>query len=332
MLSIANAYMGAIQGQLFDTGELRRRARQAGSDQFRALNALIQGDVSQVSQGFITTQFSQADLEVLRAPLPDSKLLQAPDIVRKAALFPQREGANFVAEVYGSQDSWVGVDAAYADPPVSTEQILHPEKYIAGEKPRNSPAPDVSSKMGKGWTQVSNDTMGEFILKTYLEQHLTEAEAATAAAGMGRRRLLASQRPRGATYPFIHYPMGHDGRQQRVFRRLPGVRRCQDARRERRLFPAGRQRPQMGHRRGDNLRGPDRAGHCAYHRRRRDSRGPGSRPAVRDAGGFHSLAGSQSRQRFGVNTPAPRRVAVGCRGGFLTSLTRPSCSRRGAGS
>ena len=184
-LSIANAYMGAIQGQLFDTGELRRRARQAGSDQFRALNALIQGDVSQVSQGFITRQFSQADLEVLRAPLPDSKLLQAPDIVRKAALFPQREGANFVAEVYGSQDSWAGVDAAYADPPVSTEQILHPEKYIAGEKPRNSPAPDVSSKMGKGWTQASNDTMGEFILKTYLEQHLTEAEAATAAAGWG---------------------------------------------------------------------------------------------------------------------------------------------------
>ena len=185
-LSIALAYMGSVQQQRFDTGELRRRARRAGSDQFRALNALIQGDVAQVGDGYLAwAQFSQADLDELSAPLPDNNLLQAPDIVRKAALFPQKQGANFVAEVYGAKDGWEGVDAAYSDPPVSTEQILHPEKYLEGEKPRNTPAPDVSSKMGKGWTQVSSDTLGEFILKTYLEHHLTEAEAAQAAAGWG---------------------------------------------------------------------------------------------------------------------------------------------------
>ena len=183
-LAIALAYMGAGQQQLFDTSELRRRARNAGADQFRAINALIQGDVAQVGQGYIST-FSTLEVEVLNAPVPDNKLLQAPQIVRETVLFPQREGANFVAEVFGRNGGWEGVAAAYADPPVSTEQVLHPEKYLAGEKPMLSVAPDLSSKLGAGWAQITADTMGEFILKAYLAQYLTESETAAAVAGWG---------------------------------------------------------------------------------------------------------------------------------------------------
>ena len=182
-LSIANAYMGGIQQNLFDVADLRKRAREAGSDQFRAINALIQGDVAQVSEGYITTQFSKADVDELTQPLPDNKLLQAPTIIQKTVLFPQREGANFVAEVFGLRNGWEGVGEAYKDPPVSTEQILHPEKYLDGEKPSIATAPDVSSRLGRGWAQVSTDSMGEFIIRTYLEEHLGEPDAAAAASG-----------------------------------------------------------------------------------------------------------------------------------------------------
>jgi hypothetical protein len=37
--------------------------------------------------------------------------------------------------------------------------------------------------MGKGWEQLSANTMGEFLLRTYLEQHLDDGPAAEAAAG-----------------------------------------------------------------------------------------------------------------------------------------------------
>ena len=42
--------------------------------------------------------------------------------------------------------------------------------------------------MGKGWDLLSLDTMGEFMLRTYLEEFLDPDTAATAAAGWGGDR------------------------------------------------------------------------------------------------------------------------------------------------
>ena len=54
-LGYVSAFMGGIQQQQFDISELRARAREGGSDQFRALSALVGGDVAQVAQGYVTT-------------------------------------------------------------------------------------------------------------------------------------------------------------------------------------------------------------------------------------------------------------------------------------
>ena len=183
-LAIASAYMGGVQQTMFDIADLRKRTRPTGTDQFRALNALISGDVAQVGKGYISTVFTREQVEDLTKPLPENKLLLAPRVVRKTVLFPQRDGASFVAELFGTDDQgWAGVNAAYSRPPVSTEQILHPDKYFSQEDPQLTVISNLSAAIGKGWEQISANTLGEFFLRVYLEEHLDQNQADDAASG-----------------------------------------------------------------------------------------------------------------------------------------------------
>ena len=185
-LGIAVAFMQTTQQELFDVFELRKRAREGGSDQLRAVDALIKGDVSQVMAAYFST-FSKDEAEILAKPLADNKLAQAPEVVQAANRFSRREGHDLVNTLF-DRDGWVGVNQAYKRPPVSTEQVIHPEKYFAGEEPEVTTLPNFADKLGKGWQQMSSNTMGEFLLRTYLEQHLDTSQAADAAAGWGGDR------------------------------------------------------------------------------------------------------------------------------------------------
>ena len=42
---------------------------------------------------------------------------------------------------------------------------------------------DYSASLGKGWSEVSANTMGEWLIRTYLEEFLDDERAASAAAG-----------------------------------------------------------------------------------------------------------------------------------------------------
>jgi len=45
------------------------------------------------------------------------------------------------------------VDAAYADVPVSTEQILHPERY-PDDRPASVELADFTHLLGDGWEEI----------------------------------------------------------------------------------------------------------------------------------------------------------------------------------
>jgi serine/threonine protein kinase len=193
----ASAFMGGAQQSLFDIATMRSQARRGGADEFRALSALVSGDVAQIGSAYVST-FTQEQLDILTTPLPDNKLLSAPAVIQKTVLFPQREGGNFVAQLYGNDNAgWEGVDAAYKFPPISTEQVLHPEKYFGQEEPQRTTVPNLSGRLGKGWTQVSSNVMGEFLIRTYLEEYLGEIQAEEAAEGWGGDRYSLLSGPEG---------------------------------------------------------------------------------------------------------------------------------------
>ncbi len=74
----------------------------------------------------------------------------------------------------------VPVDDLYGKLPLSTEQILHPEKYETYEMPVSVEVPLLP-----GWEQIDADVLGEALLGTILRQHIGIQKAADAAEGWG---------------------------------------------------------------------------------------------------------------------------------------------------
>ena len=195
-LGIAAAYTAGVLEKQFKVSELCQSAREIDEAQFRAVSAMIVGDVTEVVTGYVGTHFSREQVAELQEPLPGNKLLSAPDVVQKANRFQRREGVTFISVLFG-EAGWDGVNAAYENPPLSTEQVLHPEKYLSGEEPHVTTMPNIAADLGNGWEQVSANTMGEFLLRTYLEEHLDNSQAEEAAAGWGGYRYSLLSGPGG---------------------------------------------------------------------------------------------------------------------------------------
>ena len=196
-LAYASSYLAAIQQQSFDVADLRRQARAADSDRFRAAVGLINGDLFQIRQSYHTMLRKENIVDDTGGPLSENRLRAAPGPVQKTAYFAQVHGSKFVSQLFESTGSWRPVDEAYARPPVSTEQVLHPDKYFAGEKPVELELADFSAMLREGWVQISVDTAGEFLLRTYLEEHLDATEPSSAAAGWGGDRYSLLRGPAG---------------------------------------------------------------------------------------------------------------------------------------
>jgi serine/threonine protein kinase len=197
-MAYASVYMAGIQQQRFKAADLRQQARDSGnSDYFRALTAFLSGEVAQIQRGYATFFLTPDELEILNKPLPTNPLATAPHVVKQVALLPQREGSRFVASIYSVTNDWESVNSVYARPPVSTEQILHPDKYLDGEEPVIPELPDLGAVLGRGWELIAQDTMGEFLLRTYLEDEPDAVDASSAAAGWGGDRYALFLGPEG---------------------------------------------------------------------------------------------------------------------------------------
>ena len=187
-LSYAMAYTGGLLQALFDVASLSDRTTDT-SDRFRAVSALISGDIAMVAGGYPLNETSNATNAQPRntgqAGPTENIATNIPTIVRKLSLFPRTEGKWFVEDLFFNSNSWDTVNRAYDSPPVSTEQVLHPEKYLANELPVPVSLQGFPTLMNSGWSLTAQDTIGEFLLKSYLEEHLSEEQAAEAAAGWG---------------------------------------------------------------------------------------------------------------------------------------------------
>ena len=123
-----------------------------------------------------------------------------PAILRETLLFPYQQGLVFVNGIW-ARGGWKAVDRVFGRLPDSTEQVLHPAKYEAGEKPVDVPldADALAKAMGAGWTATPEDTLGEFQLSVWLRENGVKAlPAGDAAAGWGGDRLAYLRGPDGA--------------------------------------------------------------------------------------------------------------------------------------
>lgn len=175
------------------------------SDWIMARQAVFEGDATVVmtrwalAPDHLTTQDLQDVVAAGSDPALAALMERIPPIMRETLLYPYSTGAAFVQAIQ-ADGGWAAVDALYDRMPESTEQILHPEKYTAGEAPVAVTLPtDIATRLGTGWTVPLEDTFGEFQTGIWLrEGGVATAAANDAAAGWGGDRMAVIQGPDGA--------------------------------------------------------------------------------------------------------------------------------------
>jgi hypothetical protein len=201
--TFSHEFTHALQDQNFDLGSLKLDEVGQGDRSFARLS-LVEGDATLSMTDWELQNLTATDLgQMLQQAQNDPSTAQLealPAILRESLLFPYVQGLAFVQGLQ-SAGGWQAVDDAFAKPPASTEQIMHPEKYAAGEAPVAVTLPsDLAAKMGSGWSAPLVDTFGEFQLGVWLRQSpgISKAGADAAAAGWGGDRIAALRGPDGA--------------------------------------------------------------------------------------------------------------------------------------
>lgn len=108
----------------------------------------------------------------------DPQLAKAPLVIKDELLFPYLRGASFSQQVLKANSGWGDFRKVFENPPVSTQQILHPELYLSGTKPFAAALPDFKGIVPSNWKKLEENVFGEFGLHEVLKQFLGEERAA----------------------------------------------------------------------------------------------------------------------------------------------------------
>lgn len=165
-------------------------------DRALAYLSLVEGSATDVMYEYGARYFSGEELlgGVLGSAFQGTGGL--PPFVTAQLVFPYQRGLEFVQRlVQVGGGKWALVDAAHrSHPPMSSEQILHPDKYLRFEAPERVEL-DAGTVLGGGWRRVVAGVMGEWETGELLAAG--GGGAADAAAGWGGDRYELWQRSGG---------------------------------------------------------------------------------------------------------------------------------------
>jgi hypothetical protein len=172
-----------------DDAELAREAVLEGSAMASMIDYLL-GDT-----GRSLKDLPDIDPSMLVGDMGSTPGLQkAPPFLKDALVFPYFAGLTFSADLLKS-GGWSTLPSVFANPPLSTQQIMHPALYHSGKVPAQVKLPDVEKLLGPEWTKLEENVMGEFGWKEVFKQFLGDDRAKIlAAAWEGDRYAVFEQK------------------------------------------------------------------------------------------------------------------------------------------
>jgi hypothetical protein len=188
---IAHELTHALADQHYDLDAMQQKVKK-DDDQSLALDALIEGEATLVMfvggaddwEGSDISKLPVENLEwtfnLLTPFLPflggGTAIRSAPPIITESMIFPYFRGMVFCIR-RAKTGGWGALDELYRNPPLSTEQVLHPEKY-RGEKRDLPMSIDLGSlKAPEGWKEVGRNVLGEMQLGVLLRHHSGKSAA-----------------------------------------------------------------------------------------------------------------------------------------------------------
>jgi hypothetical protein len=206
---MAHELTHALQDQHFNLRRFQKWPH-GDTDAQLAVHSLIEGDATLTMMVYMAKNplVALAFTRSLNTGVSTEQFNQAPRALRESLIFPYLQGSQWATGVY-KRDGFTGLSKAFTNLPLSTEQILHPDKYFSHEKPLNLTLPDLSNLLNKaatsnqrsaalhsspstqysalsspGWRRIDSDVNGEWGYYLVLDQFLNSpAESRRAAAG-----------------------------------------------------------------------------------------------------------------------------------------------------
>jgi hypothetical protein len=177
----------ALQDQHYDLGKLVKWAPDRG-DALGAIQALAEGDATSAMLDVMLLPRGTDALTLGDSALKSSlsmvealpEIASVPAVLKRSVVAPYIDGVAFT-HALRSAGGWAAVDAAWRDPPATTEQMLHPEKYRAREPAERLPTPVALA--GGPDRLIYHDVLGEQSLRIVFEEWVPPTTAAEAASG-----------------------------------------------------------------------------------------------------------------------------------------------------
>lgn len=165
-------------------------------DRALALSALVEGDASLVMFAYTLAPEGRSATDVpdyvelvkrqfafIEATSPN--LSASPRYIKETIMFAYSYGTEFVKKIV-ARDGWDGLEKVYLDPPSTTEQIMHPEKFlISRDLPGDA---EEAARLRFGETKADDpssitNVLGEFTLYLMLREQLDEETSRRGAEG-----------------------------------------------------------------------------------------------------------------------------------------------------
>jgi len=202
---LAHEIAHALQDRIFDL-ETVLSPVEGNDDETLARSALIEGEGLLVMLAYNLEPFGRklTDLNDIAAmnraqlPLMEQEyptFARAPNYLKETLLFPYSYGADFLMSFLRNHP-WKEVDGLYRAFPISTEQVLHPEKYF--DTPDLPTPVEFPEGVPESNRVVFQNTLGEFSLSLVLQTYLGREQSEAAAAGWDGDRVRLTEDASGA--------------------------------------------------------------------------------------------------------------------------------------
>jgi hypothetical protein len=168
---IAHELTHALEDQNYDLVAVQKKA-EGDADRATAIRSLIEGSAMVVMFAFLSREQGQSEAKAKVAQSQTARaqrLKIAPTFTQRSLVLPYLLGFSFL--LHGKPWDWAlgngvlitDIAKAYANLPLSTREILHPEQYWGGHSEHRGRLrlPDLSTALGKGWSKAAEGSIGE---------------------------------------------------------------------------------------------------------------------------------------------------------------------------
>jgi hypothetical protein len=185
---LAHELSHALADQNFNLGKYIRKGRNS-DDGATARLAVMEGQATWLMSEYLARKMGQSlrnspSLVRTMSALSESGggdypvFDSAPLYLRRTLVFPYTAGMLFQNTLV-ERDGERAFSEVFRDPPLSSQQILHPDKYFKHVKPSNPELPDP--KLPRGYKGLVGGSLGEMEHSILIEQYLGKERSAAIA-------------------------------------------------------------------------------------------------------------------------------------------------------